>query len=211
MPVSHRSCAAAVPRSSTVLQILYRHCTLTSGLNCGFESLLQGGSSNLKHPCRSSHNLGVSSGCRYFSYEHFYVIYCKFWELDSDHDFLIDKEDLLRYGNHALTYRIVDRIFAQVWSGRLFCLVGLFFEADENSNSLLALLPFGSSRSTSLTTASDDISRSWSFFMHVTLCAFVDGHCLTSSSWRLSGHMTLLVDQIESCLVIGSDQDHGQF
>eukprot|EP00897_Mesotaenium_endlicherianum_P010275 jgi/Mesen1/9276/ME000060S08713 len=51
---------------------------------------------------------------RYFSYEHFYVIYCKFWELDSDHDFLIDKDDLLRYGNHALTYRIVDRIFSQV-------------------------------------------------------------------------------------------------
>lgn len=51
---------------------------------------------------------------RYFSYEHFYVIYCKFWELDSDHDFLIDKEDLLRYGNHALTYRIVERMFSQV-------------------------------------------------------------------------------------------------
>lgn len=30
-----------------------------------------------------------------------------------DHDFLIDREDLLRYGNHALTYRIVDRIFSQ--------------------------------------------------------------------------------------------------
>lgn len=53
-------------------------------------------------------------GHRYFSYEHFYVIYCKFWELDSDHDFLIDKDDLLRYGNHALTYRIVERIFSQV-------------------------------------------------------------------------------------------------
>jgi hypothetical protein len=50
---------------------------------------------------------------KYFSYEHFYVIYCKFWELDSDHDFLIDKEDLLRYGNHALTYRAVDRVFAE--------------------------------------------------------------------------------------------------
>ena len=54
--------------------------------------------------------------CRYFSYEHFYVIYCKFWELDSDHDFLIDKDDLLRYGNHALTYRIVERIFSQVFT-----------------------------------------------------------------------------------------------
>eukprot|EP00164_Ancoracysta_twista_P000743 GFYU01000978.1.p1 GENE.GFYU01000978.1~~GFYU01000978.1.p1 ORF type:complete len:550 (+),score=176.84 GFYU01000978.1:172-1821(+) len=49
----------------------------------------------------------------YFSYEHFYVIYCKFWELDTDHDFYIDKEDLLRYANHSLTYRVVDRIFEQ--------------------------------------------------------------------------------------------------
>jgi len=50
---------------------------------------------------------------RYFSYEHFYVIYCKYWELDTDHDFMIDKDALLRYSNHALTYRIVDRIFDQ--------------------------------------------------------------------------------------------------
>lgn len=106
----------------------------------------------------------VNKVLRYFSYEHFYVIYCKvrmpvifrrascacgcrsvwhlsgleyarlshrefvllllslrlvlcmlqFWELDTDHDFFICKEDLLRYGNHSLTYRIVDRIFSQV-------------------------------------------------------------------------------------------------
>lgn len=49
-----------------------------------------------------------------FSYEHFYVLYCKFWELDQDHDHLIDKEDLLRYSNYSLTYRIVDRIFAGI-------------------------------------------------------------------------------------------------
>ena len=36
----------------------------------------------------------------------------QFWELDIDHDFMIDREDLLRYGNHGLTYRIVDRIFS---------------------------------------------------------------------------------------------------
>jgi serine/threonine-protein phosphatase 2A regulatory subunit B'' len=30
----------------------------------------------------------------YFSYEHFYVLYCLFWDLDgNDHDFLLDKED----------------------------------------------------------------------------------------------------------------------
>lgn len=56
----------------------------------------------------------INKVLRYFSYEHFYVIYCKWWELDTDHDFLIDKENLIRYGNHALTYRIVDRIFSQV-------------------------------------------------------------------------------------------------
>ncbi|XP_015887882.3 serine/threonine protein phosphatase 2A regulatory subunit B''alpha isoform X1 [Ziziphus jujuba] len=56
----------------------------------------------------------INKVLRYFSYEHFYVMYCKFWELDTDHDFLIDKENLSRYGNHALTYRIVDRIFSQV-------------------------------------------------------------------------------------------------
>ena len=33
----------------------------------------------------------------YFSYEHFYVLYCKFWELDTDHDFFITKEEFSRY------------------------------------------------------------------------------------------------------------------
>ncbi|BFZ06109.1 hypothetical protein BsWGS_09147 [Bradybaena similaris] len=48
----------------------------------------------------------------YFSYEHFYVIYCKFWELDKDHDLFIDREDLSRYNDHALSSRIIDRIFS---------------------------------------------------------------------------------------------------
>ncbi|RYR02509.1 hypothetical protein Ahy_B06g081305 [Arachis hypogaea] len=56
----------------------------------------------------------INKVLRYFSYEHFYVIYCKFWELDTDRDFLIDKDNLVRYSNHALTYRIVERIFSQV-------------------------------------------------------------------------------------------------
>jgi serine/threonine-protein phosphatase 2A regulatory subunit B'' len=37
----------------------------------------------------------------YFSYEHFYVIYCKFWELDRDHDLYIDKQDLTRHSDHG--------------------------------------------------------------------------------------------------------------
>ncbi|XP_061387869.1 serine/threonine-protein phosphatase 2A regulatory subunit B'' subunit beta-like, partial [Musca vetustissima] len=48
----------------------------------------------------------------YFSYEHFYVIYCKFWELDKDHDLLINQDDLARHSDHALSTRIVERIFS---------------------------------------------------------------------------------------------------
>ncbi|KAL0185194.1 hypothetical protein M9458_020891, partial [Cirrhinus mrigala] len=35
----------------------------------------------------------------FFSYEHFYVIYCKFWELDTDHDLYIDQRDLMRHND----------------------------------------------------------------------------------------------------------------
>ena len=38
---------------------------------------------------------------QYFSYEHFYVIYCKFWELDEDHDLIISKADLARHNNYG--------------------------------------------------------------------------------------------------------------
>lgn len=48
----------------------------------------------------------------YFSYEHFYVIYCKFWELDRDHDLFIDATDLARHNDHALSSRMIERIFS---------------------------------------------------------------------------------------------------
>ncbi|XP_055867836.1 serine/threonine-protein phosphatase 2A regulatory subunit B'' subunit beta-like isoform X3 [Biomphalaria glabrata] len=48
----------------------------------------------------------------YFSYEHFYVIYCKFWELDKDHDLYIDKNDLARHNDHALNSKLIERIFS---------------------------------------------------------------------------------------------------
>ncbi len=48
----------------------------------------------------------------FFSYEHFYVIYCKFWELDKDHDLFISPEDLRRHNDHAISTRMIDRIFS---------------------------------------------------------------------------------------------------
>ncbi|CAG8614150.1 8646_t:CDS:10 [Ambispora gerdemannii] len=46
----------------------------------------------------------------YFSYKHFYVIYCSFWELDSNHDLQINEKELAIYGRYALSERIVSRI-----------------------------------------------------------------------------------------------------
>ncbi|KAL0209741.1 hypothetical protein P9112_009825 [Eukaryota sp. TZLM1-RC] len=54
----------------------------------------------------------VNLELNYFSYEHFYVLYCKFWELDTDQNKILDREDLLRYGNYALGTRAIDRILA---------------------------------------------------------------------------------------------------
>jgi len=47
----------------------------------------------------------------FFSYNHFYVIWCLFWELDEDEDSLLQKEDLLRYGSYGLTSIVVERIW----------------------------------------------------------------------------------------------------
>ena len=42
----------------------------------------------------------------FFSYEHFYVIYCKFWELDNDHDLEIDAKDLSRHADQGEPTRL---------------------------------------------------------------------------------------------------------
>ncbi|KAH0576007.1 Protein phosphatase 2A regulatory subunit [Spironucleus salmonicida] len=40
----------------------------------------------------------VNKMLKFFSYEHFYVIYCQFWQVDSDHDNAISNADMRRYG-----------------------------------------------------------------------------------------------------------------
>lgn len=55
----------------------------------------------------------------YFSYEHFYVIYCKFWSLDQDHDLLISKEDLARHNDASISSRIIERIFSGIVSKQI--------------------------------------------------------------------------------------------
>ncbi|XP_043502925.1 uncharacterized protein LOC122524634 isoform X1 [Polistes fuscatus] len=58
------------------------------------------------------HEEDINQVTAYFSYEHFYVIYCKFWELDRDHDLFIDKMDLARHNDNALSTRMIERIFS---------------------------------------------------------------------------------------------------
>lgn len=45
----------------------------------------------------------------YFSYEHFYVLYCRFFELDTDKDAKISVDDLLKYGDYCLSEPIIER------------------------------------------------------------------------------------------------------
>jgi serine/threonine-protein phosphatase 2A regulatory subunit B'' len=38
--------------------------------------------------------------------------FCQFWELDTDHDFLLSQEDVLKLSSFSLTYRMVERLFS---------------------------------------------------------------------------------------------------
>ncbi|XP_068592761.1 serine/threonine-protein phosphatase 2A regulatory subunit B'' subunit beta isoform X1 [Cebidichthys violaceus] len=54
----------------------------------------------------------VNQLTEFFSYEHFYVIYCKFWELDTDHDLYIDQKDLAQHNDQAISQKMIERLFS---------------------------------------------------------------------------------------------------
>ncbi|KAK0403194.1 hypothetical protein QR680_016773 [Steinernema hermaphroditum] len=47
----------------------------------------------------------------FFSYAHFFVIYCTFHELDRDGDMLLTPSDMRRYADGVLTAAVIERIF----------------------------------------------------------------------------------------------------
>ncbi|KAJ8659072.1 hypothetical protein O0I10_005110 [Lichtheimia ornata] len=55
-------------------------------------------------------NVDLNSTRDCFSYKHFYVLYCKFWTLDDDHDLIISEEDLAKYNQGALAPSAIQRI-----------------------------------------------------------------------------------------------------
>ncbi|KPI86403.1 hypothetical protein ABL78_4519 [Leptomonas seymouri] len=57
----------------------------------------------------------INSVLLFFSYEHFYVLYCRFWELDEDRDMQLTPEDLMRYTpEDVMNPIIVQRVFSGV-------------------------------------------------------------------------------------------------
>jgi len=71
----------------------------------GYGSLLE----SLWH---SQFEADINKILKFFSYEHFYVIYCKFWELDEDHDQRISLAEFQNYdGGNTLSPLIARRAF----------------------------------------------------------------------------------------------------
>jgi serine/threonine-protein phosphatase 2A regulatory subunit B'' len=67
-------------------------------------------SSNLIHEfMHVDEETDINRVTEYFSYEHFYVLYCRFFELDNDKDSKLTRDDLLKYGEHSLSEAIIDR------------------------------------------------------------------------------------------------------
>ncbi|KAI7864484.1 hypothetical protein BDF14DRAFT_1172183 [Spinellus fusiger] len=55
-------------------------------------------------------NVDLNTTQDFFSYKHFYVLYCKFWVLDTDHDLMISQHDLIKYNQATLSLWTVQRI-----------------------------------------------------------------------------------------------------
>lgn len=106
---------------TVITRIFYNVNTSRSGRL----SLREVRNSNLFNACMHvDEETDINRVVEYFSYEHFYVLYCKFFELDMNKDSLLTKEDLVKYGDHSLSSAIVDRYDHIVM---IFSVVCLFF------------------------------------------------------------------------------------
>jgi Ca2+-binding EF-hand superfamily protein len=52
----------------------------------------------------------INTVLSYFSYEHFYVLYCRFWELDTDRDQLVGYQELQGYSQGAIVPSVLQRV-----------------------------------------------------------------------------------------------------
>jgi serine/threonine-protein phosphatase 2A regulatory subunit B'' len=56
----------------------------------------------------------INANTDFFCYEDFYVMYIKFWELDTSHKFLLSKDEFAKYCSYTLSRKTVERVFSQV-------------------------------------------------------------------------------------------------
>ena len=96
---------------TVITRIFYNVNTSRSGKL----SLREVRNSNLFNACMHvDEETDINRVVEYFSYEHFYVLYCKFFELDMDKDSKLTRSDLVKYGDHSLSDAIVDRYSSSV-------------------------------------------------------------------------------------------------
>jgi serine/threonine-protein phosphatase 2A regulatory subunit B'' len=62
----------------------------------------------------------VNEAASLFCYQHFYVTFCKFWDLDGDGDGIIANEDVEKFNDSALSPLICDRFTKSPFAPRSF-------------------------------------------------------------------------------------------
>ncbi|KAF1796344.1 hypothetical protein FB192DRAFT_1406489 [Mucor lusitanicus] len=111
---------------TVICRIYYdAHCpsgrlTFTNFKKSGIASIIQRMTPSVD--LYTTHNL--------FSYKQFYVLYCKLWSLDRDHDLAITETDLCNYNMGALTRLAVERIMEV---GRIAAFTDTMVIADDET------------------------------------------------------------------------------
>jgi serine/threonine-protein phosphatase 2A regulatory subunit B'' len=93
------------------------------------------------------HLADVNEPTSLFCYQHFYVTFCKFWDLDGDADGVISKDDLMKFNESAVSPIICDRFVTFSFAPRAFTgspvidfrSFAYFLMATEDKTSLTAI------------------------------------------------------------------------